>query len=98
MENIEENFTFENVLGSKGRCKIIKLLALKTELNISEIVKQTRLNHIDVKKHLAFLELIDFVQEKKYGRIKIYRFKEENLKAKSLKNLILFWEKEYEFI
>ena len=39
-----------------------------------------------------------FIQEKRYGRIKIYRFKDENMKARSLKNLISFWENENEFI
>ncbi len=98
LDNSPENLTLEGVLGSRGRCKIVKLLAIKNELNISEIIKQTHLNHIDVKKHLEYLEKINFVQEKRYGRIKIYRFKEENIKAKSLKNLILFWEKDYDFV
>jgi DNA-binding transcriptional ArsR family regulator len=87
-----ENAKIEDIFSSRGRTKIIKLLALKDELNISKIVELTGLNHLSVKTHLFFFKEIDFVQEKKFGRIKIYRFKTENLKAKALKNLIQFWE------
>ena len=82
----------EDIFSSRGRTKIIKLLALRDELNISKIVELTGLNHLSVKTHLFYFKEIGFVQEKKYGRIRIYRFKTENLKAKALKNLIKFWE------
>ena len=87
-----EIVNIEDIFCSRGRTKIIKLLALRDELNISKIVKLTRLNHLSVKNHLIFFKKINFVQEKKFGRIRIYRFKIENLKAKALKNLIEFWE------
>ena len=87
-----ENVKFEDIFSSRGRTKIIKLLAIKDELNISKIVEITGLNHLSVKTHLFFFKEIEFVQEKKFGRIRIYRFKSENLKAKALRNLITFWE------
>lgn len=83
---------FENILSSRGRVKILKLLAMNIEMNISRIMDETSLNHTSVMSHLSYLVKIGFVQEKKYGRIKIYRFKEENLKAKALQNLIKFWD------
>ncbi len=82
----------EEVFASKGRTKILHLLAICGEMNISEIVKKTSLNHLNVKNHLKMLVKLNFIQEKSFGRIKIYRFKIENKKAKSLKNLIEFWE------
>jgi len=87
-----EIVNIEDIFSSRGRAKIIKLLALRDELNISKIVDLTGLNHLSVKTHLVFFKEINFVQEKKFGRIRIYRFKTENLKAKALKNLIQFWE------
>lgn len=82
----------EDVFASRGRTKILYVLATYGELNISEIVKKTGQNHSNVQKHLAFLIQLNLVQEKEFGRIKIYRFKTENKKANSLKNLIEFWE------
>jgi len=82
----------EDIFASKGRTKILHLLAIRGEMNISEIVKKTNLNHLNVKNHLKILVKLNFIQEKEFGRIRIYRFKIENKKARSLKNLIEFWE------
>ena len=87
-----KNIVFEEILSSKGRVKILKLLALNNEMNISNIVNKAGLNHKSVKKHLIFLKSVDFIQEKQFGRIRIYRYKVENLKARALKNLIVYWE------
>jgi DNA-binding transcriptional ArsR family regulator len=85
-------FLIEDLLGSRARIKILKVLAYDNELNISLIISKTKLNHSTVIRHLNFLKSLNLVQEKKFGRIKIYRYKIENLRARSLKNFIEIWE------
>lgn len=85
----------EELLGSKARLKILKTLALNEELNISLIISKTKLNHANVLKHLNFLKSVNLIQEKKFGRIRIYRYKTENIKARSLKNFIEIWERDF---
>jgi predicted transcriptional regulator len=92
VENKKDYFKFENTFGSKARIKILKILALNIEQSISQIIKGTNLNHSCVRKHLDFLKSLNLVHEKNFGRIKIFRFKTENIKAKSLKNFIDIWE------
>jgi predicted transcriptional regulator len=87
-----EHTSFEDVFASKGRTKIIKILALKKETNISNIVQLSGLNHASVKTHLRFLVAAGILQKKSFGRILVYRFKDENIKANAIKNLIEFWE------
>ncbi|MGQ4873761.1 MAG: ArsR/SmtB family transcription factor [Promethearchaeia archaeon] len=95
MKEINDNKnSIECVLGSKARLKILKVLALNEELNISLIINKTRLNHTNAIKHLNFLKSLNLIQEKKFGRIKIYRFKDENIKARSFKILVKIWENE----
>jgi DNA-binding transcriptional ArsR family regulator len=86
IEPIEETF------GSRARVKIMKLLAINEELMISQIIKRTKLNHTSVSKHLNFLINHDLVQLKTFGRIKIYRFKTENLRARSFIKFLNIWE------
>ncbi len=74
---------------------IIKVLAIKSELNISKIISLTGISHSSAEIHLTFLKKINFIQEKKFGRIRIFRFQEENLNARALKNLITFWERNH---
>lgn len=85
----------EDLLGSKVRIKILKMLALNNELNISLIIAKTKINHTIALKHLNFLKKKNLVQEKKFGRIKIYRYKIENVKARYLKKFIEIWEGDF---
>ena len=97
VEEIKEKCSIENLLGSKARIKILKTLALNQELSITQIIKKTRLNHTNALKHLQYLKSFNLVQEKIFGRIKIFRFRIENIRAKSLKTLIEIWEEETSF-
>jgi len=82
----------EEILGSRARVKIFRFLAINEELSISQIIKLPKLNHASVTRHLDFLIKQDLVQLKTFGRIKIYRFKTENLRAKSFKSFLNIWE------
>lgn len=82
----------EDVLSSKGRVRILKLLAELGELNISAISREINLNHTAVKEHLRFLSQVGLIKEKRFGRILIYQFVEENILAHSLKQLFKIWE------
>lgn len=85
---------FEDLLGSRARAKILKVLAQNEELTISLLINKTMLNYSNVMKHLSYLKDLDLIQEKKFGRIRIYRYKIENEKAKSLKELIEILEED----
>ena len=92
----ENNYPdFEKIFGSKARIKILRTLSLNYELSISQIIKKTRLNHSCVLKHLNYLKSVNLIQEKQFGRIKIYRYKIENFKAKCLKMFIEIWEERH---
>jgi len=84
--------SIEEVLSSKGRVKILRILADIGELNISEIARRAGLNYATTNQHLHVLESHGLVRHKKFGRIRIFRFEEENLRAKMIKNLIEAWE------
>ncbi|MFW9830182.1 MAG: winged helix-turn-helix domain-containing protein [Candidatus Thorarchaeota archaeon] len=89
----ESPISVELLFSSRGRIKIIRLLAECGELNISEIARRTQLNHSTTRRHLQFLERAKLVQEKTFGRIRIYRYKIENLRALALRRFIELWEK-----
>jgi DNA-binding transcriptional ArsR family regulator len=82
----------EDVLSSKGRVRILRILAEIGELNISDIARRAGLNYATTNQHLKALEDAGLVQHKKFGRIRIFRFNEENLRAKTVKKLIDLWD------
>jgi len=83
----------ETVFSSKGRVKILKILVEIGELNISDIARRAGLNYTTTNQHLQVLETSGIVRHKNFGRIRIFRFNEENPRAKMIKGLINEWEK-----
>ena len=82
----------EEVLSSKGKIKILKILTHFDELNISEIVRRAQLNHATVTQHLDYFKTIGIVEEKTFGRIKIFRLSPEDAKVKLIRDLVESWE------
>lgn len=91
---VEPKLIFEEIFGTKARCKILKYLIQQPgmETNISAIVRETGLNHITTMKDLEYFLAIGFVQKKEFGRIKVFQFRDENIKAAAIMNLLKFWE------
>ena len=84
--------TIEDVFSSKGRVKILRILAEIGELNISEIARRAGLNYSTTNQHLQALENHKLIRHKTFGRIRIFRYNEENPRAKMIRQLIEFWE------
>ena len=82
----------EDLFSSRGRIKILKELAASNELNISELCRRVNLNHSSTKSHLEVLLKSGLVEEKIFGRIKIYRYNIEDRRARSLRTLFDIWE------
>jgi DNA-binding transcriptional ArsR family regulator len=82
----------EEVFSSKGRVRILRILAEIRELNISEIARRAGLNYATTNQHLQVLESHKLVRHKTFGRIRIFRYNEENPRARMIKQLIDFWE------
>jgi DNA-binding transcriptional ArsR family regulator len=82
----------EDVFSSKGRVKILRILSEIGELNISEIARRAGLNYTTTNQHLQVLENHKLVRHKTFGRIRIFRFDDENPRARMIKKLMEFWE------
>ena len=82
----------EDVFSSKPRVKILKLLARLGALNVTDIARRLNLNYVATNRHLRILEAEGVLQQRVYGRIRMYRFNESSPKAKAVQNLIDTWE------
>jgi len=82
----------EDIFSSKGRVRILRILVEIEELNISEIARRAGLNYTTTNQHLQALENAGLVRHKRFGRIRIFRFNEEDSRGKLIKKLIEDWE------
>jgi len=62
----------EEILGSKGRIRVLEVLTESGELNISEVSRRTGLNYTSVARHLTKLKDMGLLNEKRYGKIRIF--------------------------
>ncbi len=78
----------EDLLTSKGKMKILKILFKNGQANISRIVRETGLNHKRVEKHLEELKTANIVIERRYGKLRIYEANLDNPQTLKLKKLL----------
>ncbi|MBN1215549.1 MAG: hypothetical protein JXA99_08895 [Candidatus Lokiarchaeota archaeon] len=78
----------EDLFDSREKTVILKLLALKGELTLSEIILLSKLNHQIIKKHLNYLVKIKIIVKKEFSKIRIYQFNYFNFKARAIHKLI----------
>jgi DNA-binding transcriptional ArsR family regulator len=86
--------SIEEVFSSKGRVKILRILVDIGELNISEIARRAGLNYATTNHHLQVLEGSGIVRHKNFGRIRIFRFNEENSRARMIRELVDGWNQQ----
>lgn len=83
----------EDIFSSKPRMKILKLIYTLGSLNVSDVARRVKMNYASTAGHLKVLENEGILQERKYGRIRMYRLNEGTAKAKAVAALIEVWEK-----
>jgi DNA-binding transcriptional ArsR family regulator len=84
----------EEVFSSKPRMKILRLVARLGALNVSDIARRINLNYSTTNEHLKLLESEGILQQRVYGRIRMYKFNNGSPKAKAVQNLIEAWEQD----
>lgn len=62
----------EELLGSKGRIRVLRVLTESRELNISEVGRRAGMNYTSVERHLEALTKMGLLNEKRYGKIRIF--------------------------
>ncbi|NPA70040.1 MAG: winged helix-turn-helix transcriptional regulator [Crenarchaeota archaeon] len=85
----ERRPSLEELLASKTRLRILKVLFKHGELNITKLTKMTDLNHKVVQYHLDILKEYGIIEEKQIGRIKIVKVRDKDPKVARLRDLFL---------
>ncbi len=78
----------EEISSSASGSRIFWRLLRNGEMSLSEIIRQTNLNHSIVKKRVSRMVEIGLVKEKSFGRIRIYAINQGNPNIRLLLNLV----------
>ncbi len=78
----------EEVSSSVSGSRIFWRLLRNGEMSLSEIIRQTNLNHSVVKKRVSRMVEMGLVREKSFGRIRIYVLNQGNPNIRLLLSLV----------
>lgn len=82
----------EEVLSSRGRVRMLRILLSVGELNISELARRAGLSHVAAALHVDVLKRAGLIEEKQFGRIRILRAKLEDPRVQALKKAFELFE------
>ncbi len=86
---MNENLT---LFSSKGKFKILKILLEENEINISALIRKTKMSYKFVEKYLLELEKEGVIRQKRFGKIRIISL-EDNKFTRILKDFFVALEK-----
>lgn len=78
----------EEISSSVSGSRIFWKLFKNSEMSLSEIIRQTNLNHKIVRRNIGIMIEKGLIREKTFGRMKIYVLNQDNPRVRMLLNLI----------
>ncbi|TMI48660.1 winged helix-turn-helix transcriptional regulator [Candidatus Bathyarchaeota archaeon] len=87
----EKNPSLDKILSSSGRIRILTLLSEVEQLHLTEIAKRTDQSYSATERHLDDLSKTGIVEERDYGRVRVFKLNLTNDRAKLLQELIVKW-------
>ncbi len=89
---MSSDVSIEDIFSSRGRVKVLKTILQLGEVNVTQIIKLTRLNYKVVKKHIEYLKKLGLIEEIVIGRVKLYRPNWLNPRVRYIDDLMKFIE------
>lgn len=93
----EKGLSLDRVLSSSGRIRILALLSEVEELHLTEIAKRTEQSYSATERHLNELSEARILEERDYGRVRVFRLNKANNRARLVQELVLKWNESQEF-
>ena len=91
-EQVTDERGLDRILSSAGRIRILQLLSHNGEDNLTDIARKTSQSYTATVRHLERLVEAGVVQEKNYGRVRIFRLRIEAERIRKLRELITEWD------
>src|SRR2546428_6720051 len=91
-ERVTNGQGLEHILTSRGRIRILQHLASIGEANLTEIARRTSQSYTATARHLEQLVEAGVIQEKNYGRVRIFRLRVDMERIRKLREIIVEWD------
>jgi len=78
----------DEIFSSRARIKVLRVILERSETNINQIIRETKLNHKTVRKHVNYLVSEGLVEEVKVGKLRLLRPNWLNPKVRRLEEFL----------
>ncbi|MEN2999489.1 MAG: ArsR family transcriptional regulator [Acidilobaceae archaeon] len=75
----------EEICAGKGRVKVLRILLKEGHATVTKLARESGLNHARLLQHLRALERMGLVEERRYGRIRLYEIRYKDPRVGALK-------------
>ncbi len=79
MEDMTWDELIEETLGSRGRIRILRVLARKGQVNMSRLARESGLSYESTKSHVDRLRELGLVDVRRVGRVVLIRISDHPL-------------------
>jgi len=87
-----ETKLIEDIFGSKSKIKILAALVKLREINIAGLVRACGSGYTAIERSLKDLEKLGIVSEKRFGRIRIVKLVENDMRVQAIIKLFETFE------
>ena len=91
-EQVTDERGLDRILSSAGRIRILRHLSHFGEDNLTDIARKTGQSYTATARHLDQLVAAGVIQEKNYGRVRIFRLRIETERVRKLREIIVEWD------
>lgn len=84
--------SIEDILGTRNKIRLLRLIVKYRVVSFSEIRKKIRLNHTTLKKYLSELVRAGIIKEHEINRFRIYSLIYKNPRVKLIVDLFEHWD------
>lgn len=77
----------EELCASRARIKILRIILREGQASITRLAREARLNNKRVAYHMKALEKLGIVEERKFGRLRVYELRYNDPRVSALRNI-----------
>ncbi|MCX8195914.1 MAG: helix-turn-helix domain-containing protein [Acidilobaceae archaeon] len=83
----------EELCGGRGRVKVLRALLRDGHATVTRLARETGLNHSRLLQHLRALQKLGILEERRYGRIRLYELNYKDPRVGALREAFELLEK-----
>lgn len=85
---LREKVDVEELFASRARVRILRIILKEGQATITRLAREAGLNNRRVAEHMRALSRLGIVEERKYGRLRLYELRHKDPRVGALREIM----------